>query len=524
VRPTLAVYGLVSVLHLSGCRGGGSSGTATDSVAESSGTSGLTEASTGALGSECAPGTTRSCYEGSAGSQGLGICHAGQQTCNEGGETWSACEGSVQPQPAELCDTPEDDDCDGTAQCEPTLSWWQEFPSEPDGVVLDSESNAIIVGTTNFFDFQGVAIEGTYVLKLDPDGQILWTHNTEGLGFPGVTDIVVDAQDRITIVGFYEGAPDFGGGPLPNAFATDAFVARFGADGVHQWSHGFSADAFSSVAVGPDGSTYVVGQNVDFELDGLSHEVLVVAAYDPMGEPAWVQEAYGVFGLFTNNMTIALSGSGADADEVLVMANMGDEGLLDPEIGGLALELESFGPHGIRLDLSGTPLGQQRLMFGEEVYNVTDIDAFPLPDGTLSVVANASGAWEDSSGQSVLLGHFDATMQAIQVQRVGDPAWAHEMAPAADGTILVGLGFGNVLELGPIGVGVPQYGQAIAVSAVDHEGQGRWLELLHSEDFLALHGLSAGPEGSVLVAATVGGATTFAGELVYGSFVAKLRP
>ena len=54
-------------------------------------------------------GLTRSCYTGPAGTEGVGICHAGTQTCSAG--AWGSCTGQVTPQP-EVCDG-DDNDCDG---------------------------------------------------------------------------------------------------------------------------------------------------------------------------------------------------------------------------------------------------------------------------------------------------------------------------------------------------------------------------------------------------------------------------
>ncbi|MGI5862952.1 MAG: MopE-related protein, partial [Myxococcales bacterium] len=52
---------------------------------------------------------TRACYGGPAGTEGVGLCHAGTQTCAAG--AWLACEGAVLPT-TEVCDGA-DNDCDG---------------------------------------------------------------------------------------------------------------------------------------------------------------------------------------------------------------------------------------------------------------------------------------------------------------------------------------------------------------------------------------------------------------------------
>jgi Right handed beta helix region/Putative metal-binding motif len=61
-------------------------------------------------GGGCLLGETRSCYTGSAGTEGVGICHGGTQTCGAGG-TFGPCLGQVVPS-AEICNG-QDDDCNG---------------------------------------------------------------------------------------------------------------------------------------------------------------------------------------------------------------------------------------------------------------------------------------------------------------------------------------------------------------------------------------------------------------------------
>lgn len=53
---------------------------------------------------------TRSCYHGPAGTDGVGICIAGTETCNNA--EWGACNGEVLPA-AEMCGDQLDSDCDG---------------------------------------------------------------------------------------------------------------------------------------------------------------------------------------------------------------------------------------------------------------------------------------------------------------------------------------------------------------------------------------------------------------------------
>jgi streptogramin lyase len=66
-------------------------------------------------GCTCDAGTTRECFLGPVGTEGVGRCRAGTQTCEGPSEfaSWGACVGGVGPIP-EICNG-EDDDCDGEA-------------------------------------------------------------------------------------------------------------------------------------------------------------------------------------------------------------------------------------------------------------------------------------------------------------------------------------------------------------------------------------------------------------------------
>jgi len=62
-------------------------------------------------GCECAPGKTQSCYAGPTGTEGVGCCKAGTQTCDVNGQ-WGDCMDDVSPSD-EVCDDL-DNDCDGS--------------------------------------------------------------------------------------------------------------------------------------------------------------------------------------------------------------------------------------------------------------------------------------------------------------------------------------------------------------------------------------------------------------------------
>jgi hypothetical protein len=80
-----------------------------------------------AQGCACSPGATQACYDGAAGTQNVGPCHGGTQSCVLVGASygWGNCNGEVTPAAAEMCgnnvddncNTQVDEGCSGNIQC-----------------------------------------------------------------------------------------------------------------------------------------------------------------------------------------------------------------------------------------------------------------------------------------------------------------------------------------------------------------------------------------------------------------------
>jgi hypothetical protein len=79
----------------------------------------------------CSAGATRPCYDGPAGTEGVGICHAGSETCDPGG-SWGPCSGEQTPQP-ESCNCL-DDDCNGVVDDIPPNQYCYDGPANSAGV------------------------------------------------------------------------------------------------------------------------------------------------------------------------------------------------------------------------------------------------------------------------------------------------------------------------------------------------------------------------------------------------------
>jgi hypothetical protein len=113
-----------------------------------------------------------------------------------------------------------------------------------------------------------------------------------------VLDVAVDGAGGVLVTGYFHGSIDFGGGPLASVGPADIFLAKFDGNGQHQWSKSFGSqqqrDCYGErVAVDAAGNVVVTGQSegdVDFGgglLAGTGHLNIFLAKYDANGLHQW---------------------------------------------------------------------------------------------------------------------------------------------------------------------------------------------------------------------------------------------
>lgn len=170
-------------------------------------------------------------------------------------------------------------DCTGTAACVVTMDedrtvaglfgtpgealWSQQIGGNGDdaaqAIATDSDGNLIVVG-----HFQNSLTVGTttitsagstdlFVAKLAAiDGSVVWIKSFGGTSAEDAAAVALDPTNNIYITGTFEGAPNFGGGPLANAGNVDGFALKLDAGGAYQWAvplGGQFADGARSIAV-----------------------------------------------------------------------------------------------------------------------------------------------------------------------------------------------------------------------------------------------------------------------------------
>lgn len=255
----------------------------------------------------CAPNTTAPCYTGPMGTQNVGDCKAGIQTCNGQGTAYGPCIGEVVPQ-METCSLPGDEDCDGMANegglncvCAPnsmTACYTGPMGTQNVGECKAGMQTCNALGTAyGPCTGQVVPVAENCALPGDENCNGLaneactatWSKGWGGLVDDDAYDVAVDAQGNVIVVGGFSGTVDFGGGPLttPNG-NTDIYVVKYDSQGNHLWSKqygGTGIDRAHSVAVSSTGTVVVTGifqATVDFgggsvSSIGGSHDIFLLA-------------------------------------------------------------------------------------------------------------------------------------------------------------------------------------------------------------------------------------------------------
>jgi hypothetical protein len=153
-------------------------------------------------GCVCQVGQTRPCYDGTAGTAGVGTCHAGTQTCVQsgGGSAWGSCVGEVVPAPHDQCSPPADTNCNGVVGdgCNPVTISCPADVSTPAGIAVNLTAAASSPG----FSITGYS----WTITAAPTGGIgtpnQWTPNPPSAAteqflayIVGVYTLQITAQD-----------------------------------------------------------------------------------------------------------------------------------------------------------------------------------------------------------------------------------------------------------------------------------------------------------------------------------------
>ncbi|MBW2454138.1 MAG: hypothetical protein JRI68_06495 [Deltaproteobacteria bacterium] len=232
-----------------------------------------------------------------------------------------------------------------------------------ESVAVDAAGNVILfarfrgefaVGGETFTNPPGDWTDDLLVIKLNPDGDILWAKAFGDVSDQDPADVAVDTAGDILLTGEFAGTLDFGTDAV-TANGRDPFVAKLSGDGAHLWTRSAGGPLHQTgraVATGTSNNVVVVGHfegTLDFG-DGLLQAVgagdVYLVKLNPSGTTLWTRHITGPAQQSARDVAIAPDGSIAvlggtigavDFGEGAKTGGVGDDGFVakyDP-LGGL---------------------------------------------------------------------------------------------------------------------------------------------------------------------------------------------
>jgi len=242
--------------------------------------------------------------------------------------------------------------------------WSQRFGDASDqsatSVAVDASGNVIICGAfTGTVNFGGGVLTSAgstdiFVAKFNAMGAHQWSRRFGGVLSQLGNSVAVDASGNVTVCGYFADTVDFGGGTFISAGNIDAFVAKFSASGVHQWSRSFGdpnwQDA-TAVAVDASGAVLVTGDfygGVNFgggTLTSAGSDDIFLAKYDAAGTHLWSRR-FGDAG-FQGTSVVAVDVSGNVFITGAFESSVDFGGGVLTSAGGEDIFLAKFNPAGV---------------------------------------------------------------------------------------------------------------------------------------------------------------------------------
>ncbi len=174
-------------------------------------------------------------------------------------------------------------------------------------ILVDAQGNLIVLGRIfGKADFGGGELKGEgagdlIIVKLDSDGNHIWSRSYGDKDPDRAERIVVDSQGDVILTGSFTTAVDYGSGTFTSAGMRDAFVLKLdGATGAHVFSRqigGVGDDYGVGVGVDANDNVVIAGRFQDTidlggDLTSSGGSDIYVAKLSPIGAPLW-SESFG---------------------------------------------------------------------------------------------------------------------------------------------------------------------------------------------------------------------------------------
>jgi Beta-propeller repeat len=207
----------------------------------------------------------------------------------------------------------------------------------PDGsVFVAGDTDGSFSGATN----PDVGNTDAFVAKLDPStGARNWTKQLGVIGNDTAYGVTVDGSGNVDIAGSTEG-PLFGN----SSGLKDGFLAQYSSAGIQSWVRQFgssNSDEIKSIAVDASGNIFVAGQT-DGNLSGSNFGLTdaFIAKYAANGTRTWVQQ-------FGSGVDDAASGIAVDASGDAYISGQTDDDLFGVSAGKTDAFLTKFDASGV---------------------------------------------------------------------------------------------------------------------------------------------------------------------------------
>lgn len=154
-------------------------------------------------------------------------------------------------------------------------------------IVVDDEDNVIIAGQGGL---EGSVNDASFVEKLRPGGEVLFTQQVRGTSGDYVYGLTVDRQMRITLAGQYTGALLIGDTTIPrlDPQVTRVWLAQLDRNGRVNWGKGFTDDESLSTVSGLTTDPF---DNIAFS--GKTKDHIYVQKLRPNGDTVWLRHRNG---------------------------------------------------------------------------------------------------------------------------------------------------------------------------------------------------------------------------------------
>jgi hypothetical protein len=489
--------------------------------------------------------------------EGVGLCKAGIQTCLPDGSGFGECKGAVTPE-AELCGTPTDDDCDGTANetdagcaCTPgEIEACYTGPAPTRGVGLcKSGLRACDASGTVWRPCEGEVTPQQEICSDATDDDCdgiacsapLWAALFGDANVQAATALGVDASGNIAIGGTFSGSIDLGSGPLLSTGSADVFVASFDPAGTFRWSARFGGagpDTLQTLATTPAGDVILGGTfsgSVSFGTTTLNRVAGIdsfVARLDPSGTPQWAQQIGE-----TGDQT--LRGVAVDAmNNVVVAGYFGGVLLCSPppvpvcvtSAGGTDIFVRKYDPMGAILWTK---------VFGDAA-NQSAFGVAVDPDGNVLVTGKYNGTLDIGTHQATNSGSGLSNLFIAKLDSDGDDLWLRDYGDAgaqegsaivtsAQGAVLVAGTYAGTMSLGPAGALSSSDPQTAFALSLDSDGTPVWARSFGEAGAQRGLAISADTAGNVVLTGSAQGPVDLGGgQLPSGggldALVVKLDP